>query len=152
MRLAIESARRRGLDADQVRSLESYVAVDKASVLVLERRREEALKVLDQALEGAPTALLFEERAELHHYRMNFPGALQDANRALELTHGGWIFSPGRLSRLLMARAWGLYAAGRRSEALADMALALEMAPSDMTLKRVQEYFVQNGEVPSPSK
>lgn len=141
MRSAIESARRRGLDAAHVKSLAGYVPVDQASLLQMDGKLDEALRVLDKAIEGSPTALLFEERAELNYRRKDSPGALRDGNSALDLAHGGWSFSARRLTRLLVARAWALHALGKGDEARRDIGLALNIAPTDAAVKTWQEYL-----------
>ena len=149
MGLAIESARKAGLDEAQVRSLEGYLPIDKASRLLIARRLDEARKVLDQAIDRSPTAILFEERAELNYQRQDAPGALADANAALEKSQGGWMFSAGRLTRLLIARAWAFYSLGRFEEARTDVGWAIEISPTDEQVKKWQVFV---GTLPGPVK
>ena len=138
MTSAIESARKAGLDEAEVRSLEAYLPIDKASLLEIARRRDEARKVLDEAIDRSPIAILFEERAEMNHRRQDAPGALADANSALEKSHGGWMFSVGRLTRLLLARAWALHSLGRVEEARTDVGYAVEISPTDEQVRQWQ--------------
>jgi hypothetical protein len=49
------------------------------------------------------------------------------------------MFSAGRLTRLLTARAWALYSLGRSDEARRDIGLALDIAPTDEYVKRWQK-------------
>jgi tetratricopeptide (TPR) repeat protein len=131
MSAAIDAARRRGLSAADVRALEAYIPADKASVLVLDRRYDDALRILDEAIASTPTAMLLQERARLHQRRRAPEAALRDANAAIELSRGGWGFSERRLTDLLVSRAFALDALGRRDEARLDIALAHEIAPRD---------------------
>jgi tetratricopeptide (TPR) repeat protein len=131
MRAAIESARQAGLGEAQVRGLEAYLAIDKASLLALDGKPNEARKVLDAAIEAGPTARLFDERARLNHQLQNAAGVLSDVNAALEMSRGGLTFSPGRLKRLLMDRASALYSLGRGEDARRDVAVVLDLEPGD---------------------
>jgi tetratricopeptide (TPR) repeat protein len=141
MGLAIESAQKAGLDEAEVKSLEGYLPIDKASLLQIAGSLDEARRVLDQAIDRSPTPLLFEERAELHYRRQDAIAALGDANAALEMSHGGWMFSAGRLTRLLVARAWALHSLGRGEEARRDIGSALEIAPTNEEVKKWQAFL-----------
>jgi tetratricopeptide (TPR) repeat protein len=141
MSAAIESARRGGLPEASLKNLASYLPADRASVLQLDRRLQEARAVLDQAIKDSPTPLLLEERAELNQKLGDAAGVLRDANAALEETRGGWMFSRGRLSRLLCARAWALFSTGRKEEALGDVAAALEITPTDPHVVNLHQFL-----------
>jgi tetratricopeptide (TPR) repeat protein len=139
MRAAVRTAGRFGLAGALLKNLESYIPADQASVLVLKDEPREALTVLDQAISASPTPLLYQERARLNRRLRDAAGTLRDANQALELSNGGWIFSARRLTDLLVARAWALSQQGRTQAAKNDIALALVLSPSSSSVKRWQE-------------
>jgi tetratricopeptide (TPR) repeat protein len=135
MRSATEAARRRGLDALHLGRLEAQVTIDQASLLVSAEKLDEALDTLTQAINLSPTGILFQERARLNDRLKDAPATLRDANAALELGNGGWNCSRGGLGRLLLYRTRALRALGRNREAGADIALAIEVAPTDESVK-----------------
>ncbi len=138
---AIDSARRRGLDPAHARNLGAYVPADRASALELDGNLDAAIAVLDQAIKGSPTALLLQERAGMNRRRKDAPGALRDANAALDLANSGWMFSAGRLTALLVDRAWALNTLGRKGDARTDVTLAIEIAPTDQAVKEWAAYL-----------
>lgn len=141
MRSAIDAARRRGLDAVHLGRLEAQVPVDRASLLELDEKLDEAIGVLDQAINVSPTGLLFQERARMNYRRKDAPAALRDANAALDLGNGGWACSRRGLGELLFDRAWAPFKLGRKGEAGTDITLALEIAPANNAVKMLAAFL-----------
>lgn len=131
MRAAIAKARQRGLPPEDVKSLEGYIPIDQA--LTEQGDFGAALALLEAALSktGATPQLLQESAKFRRRMKADPARTLADADAALDLSHGGLGFSVGRLSRLLLDRAWALSALRRLPDARADIELAAKINPTD---------------------
>jgi len=129
MRGAIELARKLGLDEDEVLNLEGFIAADYASLLSDEGKPQEALKVIDAAIQKTPARALMYERAMLQRRLGNATETLAAVNEAIQRANGGWEFSSRSVVELLAARVWALHELQQDEAARKDIALWVALVP-----------------------
>jgi len=119
----------------RLRLLPGYIDQDRAQLLVLDRKYEEALMAIDRACALGDYWEFLEERAGIRDRLKDGTGALADVERAIAAR-------PGQ-PRLVILRAYLHYRAQRWEPAGRDLLAGLRMDPTDDTARFILDTVVK---------